>query len=492
MKLTELLDIHKLREIFIYNPKEPMVFSSGLFLLLFLVFFGVYILIRKQKTLQVLYTALFSLFFYYKSSGFYFWVLILSTLIDYQIGNLLYRETRQNIRRLYLSFSLISNLGILCYFKYANFGIHNWNLLTGSDYSNLDIFLPVGISFYTFQTLSYSIDIYRRQLVPAKNILDFGFFVCFFPQLVAGPIVRAADFIPQIYKRLELTRADLGKAMILICGGLFKKVVISDYLSVNFVDRVFDNPLQYGAFENWLGVYGYAFQIYCDFSGYSDMAIGLSILMGFHLPDNFNSPYQSSSITEFWRRWHISLSSWLRDYLYIPLGGNRKGKIRTYINLLLTMLIGGLWHGASWKFVAWGGIHGSVLAIEKLFFRQFPPGQSQWRKVLGVILTFHIVCFAWIFFRASDFATSELIIRQMIGGGNEVPLQELFLSYKRIIGLIVLAFVLHFIPNTRIRRWMDYYGNLPLVVQALYVSISIWIAVQVAQADVLPFIYFQF
>ncbi|MDX5320333.1 MAG: MBOAT family protein, partial [Bacteroidota bacterium] len=381
MKLIEQLDIHKIQGLFVYNAKAPMVFSSGLFLLLFLSFFGVYILIQKRQRLQIVYTLLFSLFFYYKSSGFYFWVLLLSTLIDYQIGNALYREVKVNRRKLLLALSLISNLGILAYFKYTDFGIRNLNALAGTDFKELNIFLPVGISFYTFQTLSYSIDIYRRQLTPAKNILDFGFFVCFFPQLVAGPIVRAADFIPQIYKRLELSKEDLGKAMILICGGLFKKVVISDYISVNFVDRVFDNPLLYSSVENILAMYGYAVQIYCDFSGYSDMAIGLSLLMGFHLPDNFNSPYQSTSITEFWRRWHISLSSWLRDYLYIPLGGNRKGKARTYINLLLTMLIGGLWHGASWKFVVWGGIHGSVLAIEKMLFSFWKPSKNGVRQL---------------------------------------------------------------------------------------------------------------
>lgn len=492
MSFIGQLDIDKIKDIFVYHPKSPLVFSSGLFLLLFLAFFGLYILLRKRQHLQILYTALFSLFFYYKSSGFYFWVLIISTIIDFQIGNLLYRETRQNLRKLYLLISLCSNLGILAYFKYADFGIRNWNLLTGSNFAELDIFLPVGISFYTFQTLSYSIDIYRRQLEPAKNILDFGFFVCFFPQLVAGPIVRAADFIPQIYKRLELTKADLGKAMVLICGGLFKKVVISDYLSVNFVDRVFDNPLLYSSVENWLGVYGYAVQIYCDFSGYSDIAIGLSLLMGFHLPDNFNSPYQSTSITEFWRRWHISLSSWLRDYLYIPLGGNRKGKVRTYINLLLTMLIGGLWHGANWKFVVWGAIHGGVLALEKIFYSLVPRNENPLRKVLGWFLTFHIVCFAWIFFRADSFEMSMTIIGRMFSGLPAVPVMEILTGYREVIGLIALAFVLHFIPDSWMRKFMDYYANWPLLLQALYVSAAIWLVIQVAQADVQPFIYFQF
>jgi len=492
MRLIEQLDIHKLSEIFVYDPKAPLVFSSGLFLLLFLAFFGVYILTQKAQRLQIVYTVLFSLFFYYKSSGFYFWVLIVSTLIDYQIGNALFKELRPIRRKLLLVVSLVSNLGILAYFKYTDFGIRNINLIAGTEIPELNIFLPVGISFYTFQTLSYSIDIYRRQLTPAKNIMDFAFFVSFFPQLVAGPIVRAADFIPQIYDRLQLTRKDLGKAFVLICGGLFKKVVISDYLSVNFVDRVFDNPLLYSSVENWMGMYGYTAQIYCDFSGYSDIAIGLSLLLGFRLPDNFNSPYQSLSLTEFWRRWHISLSTWLRDYLYIPLGGNRKGKTRTYINLLLTMLIGGLWHGANWKFVVWGAIHGSVLAVEKLISVRLPKSNNPLRKFFGWVITFHIVCFAWIFFRADSFAMADTMLKQMFSGMPTIRLYEIYQGYKTIVGLLLLAFALHFIPQSWVQRFMDFFAKWPLVLQALYVSATIWLVIQVAQAGVQPFIYFQF
>lgn len=492
MQLIEQLDIHKISEIFVYDAKSPLVFSSGLFLLLFLAFFGIYILTQKAQRLQIVYTVLFSLFFYYKSSGFYFWVLIVSTLIDYQIGNALFRETREARRKLLLVLSLVSNLGILAYFKYTDFGIRNINAIAGTEIPELDIFLPVGISFYTFQTLSYSIDIYRRQLTPAKNIMDFAFFVSFFPQLVAGPIVRAADFIPQIYKRLQLSKQDLGKAFVLICGGLFKKVVISDYLSVNFVDRVFDNPMLYSSVENWAGMYGYAVQIYCDFSGYSDIAIGLSLLLGFHLPDNFNSPYQSASLTEFWRRWHISLSSWLRDYLYIPLGGNRKGLQRTYINLLLTMLIGGLWHGANWKFVAWGAIHGIVLAFEKAIAGGTPKTSTLWKRICGWLITFHIVCFAWIFFRADSFSLAATMIQQMFSGMPEVTLLSLYEGYKPIVGLLLLAFALHFIPQKWVQQFMDFFAKWPMVIQALYVSASIWLVIQVAQADVQPFIYFQF
>ncbi|TNE79819.1 MAG: MBOAT family protein [Bacteroidetes bacterium] len=489
-----MLNWEKISELFIYNPKAPLLFNSGAFFLLFMVFFGIYILLHKADKLRIAYTLLFSLFFYYKSSGFYFWVLILSTFIDFYIGNALYKMEDGPKRKALLILSLCSNLGLLAYFKYVNFGIQTYNDLTGNAMPLTDIFLPVGISFYTFQTLSYSIDIYRRNLEPAKNIVDFGFFVSFFPQLVAGPIVRAADFIPQIYQKLSLTKSDMSRAFLLIAGGLVKKAIISDYLSVNFVDRVFDNPLLYSAFENLTAVYAYAFQIYCDFSGYSDMAIGLSLLMGFKLPDNFRSPYQSTSITEFWRRWHISLSSWLRDYLYISLGGNRKGQVRTYVNLLLTMLIGGLWHGASWKFVIWGALHGSLLAIEKFIWSIIPSLKgNKWARVFGFFFTFHFVCFAWIYFRASSFDQAVLVIKQI--GLLQIDWAQIWTiiqAYQHVFGVLVLALVLHFIPERWEQYWQRYFEQWPMFFKASYLAVCIWIVMQVSRADVQPFIYFQF
>lgn len=486
-------NIEKLSEIWTYQEKAPLLFNSGTFFLLFMLFFGIYILLNKQDKLRIVFTVLFSLFFYYKSSGFYFWVLIFSTCIDYWIGNVLYKSEDGAKRKALLVLSLVSNLGLLAYFKYVNFGISTINELSGSHYELTDIFLPVGISFYTFQTLSYSIDIYRRNLEPAKNIMDFAFFVSFFPQLVAGPIVRAADFIPQMYQKLSLTKSDMSRAFLLITGGLFKKAIISDYISLNFVDRVFDNPLLYSGFENLMAVYGYAFQIYCDFSGYSDIAIGISLLLGFKLPDNFRSPYQSSSITEFWRRWHISLSSWLRDYLYISMGGNRKGKIRTYINLMLTMLIGGLWHGANWKFVIWGAIHGVLLAIEKILWTFVPVKGKAWAKIPGAILTFHIVCFAWIFFRASSFEQADIIIKQIrLIQFDWLHISTVIQAYKAVFGMIVLGFALHFIPEKWEQAWHRLFEKTPLVLKASYVAACVWLVIQVARADVQPFIYFQF
>ena len=296
------------------------------------------------------------------------------------------------------------NLGLLSYFKYSYFltGFFNslfgttyqpvdylahWtNYLTGSNLEIAHIILPVGISFYTFQSISYSVDIYRGLIKPVNRFLDFAFFVSFFPQLVAGPIVRATEFVPQIYKPYNLTRPEFNRAIFLILGGLIKKILISDYISSNFVDRVFASPGSYTGFENLMSVYGYTIQIYCDFSGYTDIAIGVALLLGFRLSINFDAPYISQNITEFWRRWHISLSTWLRDYLYISLGGNRKGKVRQYVNLFITMLLGGLWHGAHIKFLIWGALHGVALAIHKLYMQVTgTKGQGQHfpGKILG-------------------------------------------------------------------------------------------------------------
>ncbi len=331
-----------------YDPHEPLIFSSGLFLLLFTVFLTIYTALRDAERPRLIFVTLFSLYFYYKSSGFFFFLLINATIIDYLLARAIYTTTGQLERKALLALSLTANLGVLGYFKYTNFLYDTVYGLTGGEYQPMDIFLPVGISFFTFQSLSYTIDVYRGNLKPVNSILDYAFYLSFFPQLVAGPIVRAADFLPQIRRRVEVTEEMLGSGVFLIASGLFKKAVISDYISINFVDRIFDAPALYTGLENLFAVYGYALQIYCDFSGYSDMAIGIALLLGFHFGPNFNSPYQAVNITEFWRRWHISLSTWLRDYLYISLGGNRKGKVRTYVNLMVTMLLGGLWHGAAW------------------------------------------------------------------------------------------------------------------------------------------------
>lgn len=369
-----------------YVASRPLLFSNLEFFILFFIFYTLYLLLLRSFNLRLLLTTIFSLFFYYKCTGgpvnlwilytYPFMLLVFSTVVDFFLGHFIYKANGKGGKRFFLILSLVFNLGMLAYFKYTNFFIGIINTSFHTDWALQNIYLPAGISFFVFQTLSYSLDVYRGLIKPVssemkdfrsflRSFLDFGFFVTFFPQLLAGPIVRAYDFLPQIRRKPILSNEQMSRALILIMGGLLKKTIISDYISINFVDRVFENPSLYSGLENLTATYGYAIQIYCDFSGYSDMAIGLALLLGFTLPDNFHTPYRSSSIQEFWRRWHISLSSWLRDYLYISLGGNRKGKFFTYFNLMITMVLGGLWHGASWVFIAWGALHGIALAIDR-------------------------------------------------------------------------------------------------------------------------------
>lgn len=401
--------------------------------------------------------------------------------------------TKKTPRKLTLCLIVILNLLVLVYYKYTNFFIGNINTLFVQNFPIQDIILPIGISFFTFQAISYSIDLYKRQIQPARNVLDFSFYLCFFPQLVAGPIVRAKDFMPQMYREIYLSSQQASRAFFLIMLGLIKKSVISDYISLNFVDRIFDNPLIYTPFETCMAVYGYALQIYCDFSGYSDMAIGIALLMGFKLPENFRTPYKSASVTEFWRRWHISLSSWLRDYLYIPLGGNRKGIIRTYINLLLTMLIGGLWHGASWTFVIWGGLHGTALAVER-FFKQFVKiPENRFLKAISILITFHFVAFCWIFFRATDFSFVEKIctnISQITFDPN--AWQSVILGYKNVFILIGIGFFLHLLPERFVAWIASGFEALPFIFKGVIVGVVLWLVYATASSEPQPFIYFQF
>ena len=490
------LDWNKLAEVLTYNAKQPMIFSSGLFLFLFLGFSLIYVLLQKKDTARILFVSLFSYYFYYKSSGFYFFLLGVVTVTDFFLaGRMAVTESKWGRKGLLL-LSLFVNLGLLCYFKYTNFFYEMLTPLWNGNFEPLDIFLPVGISFFTFQSLSYTIDVYRRQLQPLERLLDYVFYVSFFPQLVAGPIVRARDFIPQIREPLMVSREMFGTGVFFVVSGLFKKAVISDYISVNFVERIFDNPALYSGVENLFGIYGYALQIYCDFSGYSDMAIGIALLLGFRFPMNFNSPYKADSITDFWHRWHISLSTWLRDYLYISLGGNRKGKIRTYINLFLTMLLGGLWHGASWNFVIWGGFHGVALAAHK-FWRNLlgkPKTAVSYgiRKVFAVMLTFHFVCFCWIFFRNSTFEASVTMIRQVFTAFHPEVLGQLIEGYWKVFVLMGIGYLLHFAPD----GWQDAccrgVVRLPLLGKALLLVALIYLVIQIKGSDIQPFIYFQF
>jgi D-alanyl-lipoteichoic acid acyltransferase DltB (MBOAT superfamily) len=410
-------------------------------------------------------------------------------------------------------FGVSLNLLLLAYFKYAyllcgwinhllgtSFEVKNlftaWsNDVLGTHFDISAIILPVGISFYTFQAISYIVDVYRRKTPVVRNFLDFGFYLAFFPSLVAGPIVRAAEFVPQMYRKYQLRKEEMGHALFLISCGLFKKMAISDYISLHFVDRVFDQPLLYSGFENLMAVYGYTLQIYCDFSGYTDIAIGVALLMGFRLPTNFNSPYQANNITDFWRRWHISLSSWLRDYLYIPLGGNRKGRIRTNINLFITMLLGGLWHGANMRFILWGTLHGVALVLHKGWLFFFPLNSIN-RKPLssffGFILTFHFVAFCWIFFRSTDMSAALTMITRISTSTPFKLIGDMIAGYHLVFSVMLVGFLMHWCPV----QWKEYirgwYVLLHPVWKVAIAFLLFFVIYQMKSSAIQPFIYFQF
>jgi D-alanyl-lipoteichoic acid acyltransferase DltB (MBOAT superfamily)/lysophospholipase L1-like esterase len=514
--LNEGVNYEKLiTNIFFYNPKEPMIFSHYLFWAFFTVFFLLYAFVHKHLKIRSLYLFLFSLFFYYKAGGLYFFLLLFSTVIDYAIGYQIFKAKTKNKSKYWLWGSLTVNLLLLFFYKYSYFITDSLNYIFNLDLKAYNIFsevgnmfstgsfdinqiiLPVGISFYTFQTMSYAIDIYRKKLEPVNSIIDFGFFVSFFPQLVAGPIVRASEFIPQIRKPYELTKSGFSKAGILIIGGLFKKMVISDYISVNYVDRIFESPLKYSGFENLMGSYGYAIQIYFDFSAYSDIAIGLALLLGFTLPDNFRKPYLSVNITDFWRRWHISLSRWLKDYLYISLGGNRKGKARTYINLFITMLLGGLWHGAALKFIIWGGLHGVALGFHKYISTKFPDfstSQNIFYALLGWLVTFHFVVFCWIFFRASDMIVVKQVLYQIFFDFKANRIFEYITtpSYSIIYTVIISGYLIDSFPTKVNLQVQKIFSNKLWPSFGAFAVLMVIIIYQFKSADIQPFIYFQF
>lgn len=491
--------LEKLQTLLSYNPQSPLIFSSGLFLYLFVGFLLLYWALRKTTYARILYVVAFSLYFYYKSSGFYFVLLLVAATYDYLIGYSLYFTKGARARKLLVAMSVVMNLGMLGYFKYTNFFISLTNDLFGAGFLDFQhIFLPVGISFFVFQSMSYTIDIYRGQLRPLDSWVDYLFYLSFFPQLVAGPIVRASHFIPQIRRRPLVTREMLGSALFLILTGLFKKAVISDYIALNFVDRIFDEPLLYSGFECLMGLYGYALQIYCDFSGYSDMAIGLALMMGFHFPKNFDAPYRSATITEFWRRWHISLSSWLRDYLYISLGGNRKGKGRTYLNLLLTMLLGGLWHGAALRFVVWGALHGAALALHKMWLAVVPGAKifgkdmNPVMRLLGIVFTFHLVCLGWLVFRADSMQSAGLMLHQIFSAFNSELIPQVVAGYSGAFLLIAIGYLLHAVPD-RGDHWLrGVITRAPMGLQVGMLVCMIWLVMQIKSSDIQPFIYFQF
>jgi D-alanyl-lipoteichoic acid acyltransferase DltB (MBOAT superfamily) len=426
-------------------------------------------------------------------------IIFLGSTLDFFVGRRLGKTESPAARKALLLASVLYYLGVLSIFKYFNFAadsiatVLSWAGVTVSP-SHLRLVLPFGISFFTFETMSYTIDVYRREIPPAERYLDYLLFVCFFPHLVAGPIVRPKSMLPQLAAEPFASDETKAAGLFLIATGLMKKIVIGDTLGLNLVNRVFDNPERYTSLEVLVGVYAYAIKIYADFSGYSDVAIGSAKLFGYELPQNFDAPYISADLQEFWRRWHISLSSWLRDYLYISLGGNRGSAWKTYRNLLLTMVLGGLWHGASWNFVIWGALHGGALAVNRAWQRRprdtkgaAPRSGYGLRHALAVFATFHFVCFAWIFFRAPTFAHATLLLSRM----GRMTLSAPNLS-ARVLAVLALGFATHFIPRNALTRIEGVFVRSPALVQGVALAGCAYVLHFAAGAKAEPFIYGQF
>jgi D-alanyl-lipoteichoic acid acyltransferase DltB (MBOAT superfamily) len=483
-----------------------MLFPTIEFGIFFLVVFAASWVARGTPEIRKLFLLGASYFFY----GWWDWrflaLLFVSTLINYLAGLALARSARPGFRKFIVGVAVVAGLSILGFFKYYGFFLTSLSVLLETagltrDLPFMQVILPVGISFFTFQGISYVVDVYRGHVPAERSLPNVMLYISFFPQLVAGPIVRAADFLPQLHRPVSLTRAHIGVGVVLILSGLLKKMVVANYLATELVDPVFFDPAAVGALDLLVGVYGYAIQIYCDFSGYSDIAIGIAALLGYRFLENFDQPYRASSLQDFWRRWHISLSTWLRDYLYVPLGGNRHGEAKTYRNLFLTMFLGGIWHGAAWTFVFWGAFHGTMLAVERYARRQiefFAPVETApggimsalgngAQHLVGILWTFHLVCFAWIFFRADSFATAGSYLAGFARWDEASQYVTPFM-----VGLIAIAMLFQFTPR-HLGRWLARgVQYLPSPVLGLLLGGGIWLIWAIAPEGVAPFIYFQF
>jgi alginate O-acetyltransferase complex protein AlgI len=554
-----LIDWSIIEQWFTYQENSPLLFTQRYFWVFFAFVMGGFSLVYKHTARRNVFLFAVSLFFYYKTSGFYFIILLFSTVVDFVIGWAIYTNKVKWQRQFLVALSVLVNLMVLGYFKYAYFVVDFLHDLTGIELTVINSFalwtnqavgtnfvfekilLPVGISFFTFQTISYSVDIYRGHVKPVRNILDFGFYVSFFPQLVAGPIVRASEFIPQIHQPYQLSKQRAGLAVFWILNGLLKKLFLADYLAVQFIDRVFDNPQLYSGFETMSALFGYSLQVYADFSGYTDVAIGIAMLLGFTLPKNFNSPYKASSVADFWRRWHLSLSTWLRDYLYIPLGGNRKGSIASYvivfiffvmialiagnssltlilsgifalgsfamryspvvakwvntnINLMLTMILGGLWHGASWNFVTWGTLNGIGLVVYKNWKKVSPwADKKKWyNRAIGLILTLTFITFTRAWFRSPTWNGAIELLTKITNDFGMDTVAGVVTGNWKFFSVMLLGYIIHWIPGRYKSQLQHKVAHAPVWILYVLVLLSTLVIYQILSAEVQPFIYFAF
>lgn len=550
---------HKVADFFVFNAKQPVIFTDISFWIFFTFVYAIFTVIHKQYTLRNLFLFLVSVFFYYKTSGFFFGLLLFTIANEYWVAIVLERSQHALKRKLLVLYSILINIGLLCYFKYAYFFTDSYNQIFHTQHQvinhfahwsngffntrfNVDkILLPVGISFYTFHTLSYTIEVYRRKMNAVNNFFDFGFYVAFFPVLLAGPIVKAKDFIPQLRTPFKLNQYQFGLAWFMIINGLIKKMVVGDYIAINFIDRVFGNPMLFSGVENVLAVIGYSLQVYLDFSGYTDIAIGVALLMGYKIKTNFNSPYKAQSVAEFWKRWHISLSTWLQEYLYIPLGGNKHGTFASYliiailsvfiallldatfilwvigalalllmilsrlsvkvkhavntnINLMVTMLLGGLWHGATLNFIIWGGLNGLGLVVYK-FWKKISPYQTLKSlpvRFWKILITFVFISFTRIYFRAEDMNQANEVIYKMFSDGHWGILPDILSNFKEVFLLMGLAFIIHWLPSDMKWSYKKAFIKLPAWGKVMVLIVTCICIYQTMSSEMKPFIYFQF
>jgi alginate O-acetyltransferase complex protein AlgI len=476
-----------------------MVFPTLNFLLFYLVLWPIAwaLVCAGHHNLHKLAIIAGSYFFYAFWSWKLAFLLLGSVLLNWGVGQLIGQAQRPFLRRAALTLGVVINLSLLGFFKYYGWFSEELNALltsweVGRELPMLEVVLPIGISFYTFQGISYIVDLYRGDLDRPRPLIDVMFFISFFPHLVAGPIVRAASFLPQLERPPDPDRVFVGLGVMLILWGVFKKAVVANWLAVSLVDKAFFDPQAYGTIDLLAAVYGYAVQIYCDFSAYSDIAIGIAALLGYRFQRNFNQPYRAESLADFWRRWHMSLSSWLRDYLYIPLGGSRHGRLRTYCNLLLTMVLGGIWHGAASKFVIWGALHGGMLALERMFSgRAGTVGdigdRPPWRRVIAVLLTFHFVCLCWIFFRADNASRAGDFLIGLANWSQPVSLLTPFLG-----SLIAFGLLIQFTSPNLLEQLDRIYQRIPTWAVGGLTGVVLLLIEAVGGDSSAPFIYFQF
>lgn len=495
--IVEFVDAERLKATLLYDSANPLLFNTGLFLVLFVAFLLVYRILSRHHTLKTIFVILFSLYFYYKSSAEYCFILLGVCVSDYLLGLWLGSAKSRTLRRGIVLLNVLVNLGMLVYFKYLNLILTTIADFSSSKFDALDIILPAGISFFTFRSISYIVDIYRGDIKPTRNFLNYTFFLTFFPPLLAGPVVRAKDLMGQIESHPVASRAMVSSGLFLIMAGLVKKVIVADYISGNFIDRVFDNPTMFSGFENLMAVYGFTLQLYCDFSGYSDMAIGIALLLGYRFKANFDAPFKSQNPSEWWRRWHISLSTWLRDYLYIPMGGSRCSKPRTHVNLFNTMLLGGLWHGASWMYIIWGAWNGLLLIVHKTLRSIFPRVSEKkrnawWRVTANVFLTFNLMAFGFMFFRARSMTHVHDMVVQMIHNFHFAVAPQFLSGYLMIVLAMAAGYLMHFAPKSWSKSLEHSYGRLPLLLQSVVLAILLLVIIQVRQSDIVPFIYLQY